>query len=408
MGEYAFDADTSVSASGAPPGSFAEPFAGSFAAELTGRWDGTNGAVNGGYMLAICLRALGSRMPYPDPIVISGFFLRPGTPGPAVVRTSVTRSGRTTAFGEAVLTRDGKDVVRASAAFATLGPDGPGSFGPDGPVSFAEGAPPSLPAPSECVGVPVGAFGPATIAERVEFRSASLPGWFLGSPTGRPASEFWMRFADGRDADLYSLPLLVDSTAPSVLELGVTSTTVQLTVHLRAHPAPGWLACRAAARFVSGGYHEEDFEVWDSSGTLVAQSRQLAMILPLPSLAFRVAREAGHRDGDVERARIDLQPEALAVPDHAAGRSRDGRTAVTGVGQPDSGQIADGVRNRDRHVTHDDARAGAPAGRAELRGYCRQVPADAPGAARPAQHVPLLVRGRFHAGNLPSQAREPT
>jgi hypothetical protein len=43
MGDYAFDADTSVnaSASGALPGSFA--------AELTGRWDGTNGAVNGGY-----------------------------------------------------------------------------------------------------------------------------------------------------------------------------------------------------------------------------------------------------------------------------------------------------------------------------------------------------------------------
>ena len=55
---------------------------------------------------------------------------------------------------------------------------------------------------------------------------------------------------------------------------------IQLTVHLRAHPAPGWLACRATTRFVSNGYHEEDFEVWDSAGTLVAQSRQLALILP--------------------------------------------------------------------------------------------------------------------------------
>ena len=245
-----------------------------FATELTGRWNGTNGAVNGGYMLAICLRALGQGMPFPDPVVISGFFLRPGTAGPGMVRTSLTRSGRTTAFGEAVLARDGKDVVRVSAAFAALGAAGP---------LFVDGAPPSLPPPQECVGVPIGSFGLATIAERIEFRSASLPGWFRGLPTGRPASEFWMRFADGRDADLYSLPLLVDSTAPSVLELGMTSTTVQLTVHLRGHPAPGWLACRAATRFVSGGYHEEDFEVWDSVGTLVAQSRQLAMIVPLPA-----------------------------------------------------------------------------------------------------------------------------
>jgi acyl-CoA thioesterase len=112
------------------------------------------------------------------------------------------------------------------------------------------------------------------------FRSAELPGWFLGQPSGRPASEFWMRFADGREADLLSLLLLVDSTAPSVLEFGAASTTIQLTVHLRAHPAPGWLACRATTRFVSSGYHEEDFEVWDSTGTLVAQSRQLALILP--------------------------------------------------------------------------------------------------------------------------------
>jgi len=264
MGDYAFDADTSVRASDAVPGSFE--------ASLSGRWDGTNGAVNGGYMLAVCLRALGQVVPFPDPIVISGFFLRPGTAGPAVVRTSVARSGRTTAFGEAVLVRpDGKEVVRATAAFATLGSAGP---------AFVDGAPPSLPPPPDCVAVPVGSFGLATIAERVEFRSASLPGWFRGTPTGRPASEFWMRFADGRDADLYSLPLLVDSTAPSVLELGMTSATVQLTVHLRGHPAPGWLACRAAARFVSGGYHEEDFEVWDSAGTLVAQSRQLAVLLP--------------------------------------------------------------------------------------------------------------------------------
>jgi acyl-CoA thioesterase len=265
MGDYAFDADTSVYASafGALPGSFD--------AELTGRWDGTNGAVNGGYLLAVCLRALGSLMPFPDPIVASGFFLRPGTPGPAVVRTSVARSGRTMAFGEAVLSQDGKEVVRATAAFAALSGSAP---------AFVDGVPPHLPAPAECVGVPVGSFGPATIAERVEFRAASLPGWFRGSPTGRPASEFWMRFADGRDADLYALPLLVDSTAPSVLELGMTSTSVQLTVYLRAHPAPGWLACRAATRLVSGGYHEEDFEVWDSAGTLVAQSRQLAMILP--------------------------------------------------------------------------------------------------------------------------------
>ncbi|HWM95691.1 MAG TPA: thioesterase family protein [Streptosporangiaceae bacterium] len=275
MADFAFDEDSRVVAAGSE---------GAFTAALTGRWNGTAGAVNGGYMLAICTRALALGMPFPDPVVVSGFFLRPGTAGPAAVGTSVIRSGRSTAFGEAALTQDGKDVVRATAAFARLGgtgQDGTGQHGTgqDGLV-FLDGTPPALPPPAECVGVPVGSFGLASIAERIEFRSAELPGWFTGRPSGRPASEFWMRFADGREADLLSLPLLVDSTAPSVLELGAGSTTIQLTVHLRAHPAPGWLACRATTRFVSNGYHEEDFEVWDSAGTLVAQSRQLALILP--------------------------------------------------------------------------------------------------------------------------------
>ena len=88
-----------------------------------------------------------------------------------------------------------------------------------------------------------------------------------------------MRYRDGREPDLLSLASLVDAAAPPVLELGETgSATVELTVHLRAHPAPGWLTCRVATRFVIGGYHEEDFEIWDSAGQLVAQSRQFALL----------------------------------------------------------------------------------------------------------------------------------
>ena len=39
---------------------------------------------------------------------------------------------------------------------------------------------------------------------------------------------------------------------------------------------PGWLRLRHATRNVAGGMFEEDCEVWDSAGRLVAQSRQLA------------------------------------------------------------------------------------------------------------------------------------
>jgi acyl-CoA thioesterase len=259
VGEYAFDEDSRVE-----PGA-----AGEYTAALTSRWDGTGGAVNGGYLLATCTRALAFDMPFPDPIVISGFYLRPGTAGPATVRTSLVRRGRSTAFGEAVLTQGGKEVIRVTAAFARLGQDG---------QVFLGGAPPDLPPPEDCVRLPTSGPGLPRIAERIEFRRVELPGWFRGELTGQPSAEFWLRFADGRAADLLALPLLADSAPPPVLELGASSTTIQLTVHLRAQPAPGWLACRATTRFVSGGYHEEDFEIWDTAGTLVAQSRQLAQL----------------------------------------------------------------------------------------------------------------------------------
>jgi len=111
MGEFAFDEDSRV-----------EPGAnGEYAAELTSRWNGTRGAVNGGYLLATCTRALALSMPFPDPIVISGFFLRPGMAGAATIRTSLVRGGRTTAFGEAVLTQQGTEIIRATAAFAHIG-----------------------------------------------------------------------------------------------------------------------------------------------------------------------------------------------------------------------------------------------------------------------------------------------
>jgi acyl-coenzyme A thioesterase PaaI-like protein len=263
MDGYLFDADTRLG----PAEDGAVPVT------VTDRWSGP-GSVNGGFMLALCTMAIARVLPFPDPIVVSGFFLRPGTPGPAVIRPSVARAGRSTAFGEASLWREGREVMRATAAFATLG-GGSGEH-----PEFVGITPPDLPPPGECVGMAPGALPGISIADQLEYRAAGLPGWLRGEPTGEPSAEFWMRFRDGRPPDLNALSMLVDAAAPVVLEIGATSTTIQLTVHLRAHPAPGWLACRTTTNHVSGGYHEEDFEIWDSAGTLVAQSRQLGLLLP--------------------------------------------------------------------------------------------------------------------------------
>lgn len=246
-----------------------------FGAVLDGRWDGHEGA-NGGFLLSLATRAVGAVLPFPDPLVVSGYFLRPGSPGPAEIRTEVIRSGRTTAFGQASLCRDGKEVLRATAAYTDLA-----AAAARGGRSYASIKPPDLPPPAQCQVLRRAANPPITFAERIEHRVTELPGWVTRTPpSGSPVYEGWMRFADGREPDLLSLPLFVDAVAPAALELGLRRmTTVELTVYLRARPAPGWLAYRTLTRYLADGYFEEDAEVWDSAGRLVAQSRQLALVL---------------------------------------------------------------------------------------------------------------------------------
>jgi acyl-CoA thioesterase len=246
---------------------------GTYEATLTDRWNALGGVPNGGYLLAVALRALQHEMPHPDPVVVSASYLRPGHTGPARIATEIARAGRRMATGEARLSQDGKEIVRVIATFADLDHA-------DGRTTMRS-EPPRLPRPEDAKDLMDGAppLDGVTITDRFEYRSAELPGWAVGAPSGESDLAFWLRFKDGRDADPIALAAIVDAAAPAVLELGEPgSATIELTVHIRARPAPGWLACRAQTRHVIGGYHEEDFEIWDSTGALVAQSRQFALL----------------------------------------------------------------------------------------------------------------------------------
>ena len=101
------------------------------------------------------------------------------------------------------------------------------------------------------------------------------------APTQRPEAGFAgrIRFRDGRPPDLLSVPLLVDSFTPAVFRLGHVgwSPTIELTVHLRNRPTPGWLTATVRTTMLERGIFEEDVELWDSTNTLVAHSRQLQL-----------------------------------------------------------------------------------------------------------------------------------
>jgi acyl-CoA thioesterase len=127
-----------------------------------------------------------------------------------------------------------------------------------------------------------GAGPEATIAQEFDYRVTPDSRWVRGTRSGTAYIDCWIRFADGREPDLISLPLFADSFAPSVYEVLKTALvpTVDLGIHFRQRPEPGWIQARFSTRALLGGVIEEDGELWDSRGRLVAMTRQLALVLP--------------------------------------------------------------------------------------------------------------------------------
>ncbi|MEV7417804.1 thioesterase family protein [Streptomyces sp. NPDC089919] len=271
IGDSEFDRDTAVTPRGA-----AEP--GVYDAELSAGWTIIT-AVNGGYLLALVGRALAEALPHRDPITVSAHYLTSSVPGPAVIRTELVRAGNTLSTGQASLFQydeQGREVerIRVLASYGDLAalPD-------DVRTTATE---PVMPAFEHCLGPEMGPApipGSSEIVDRLALRlDPATAGWAVGAPSGKGEMRAWFGLADGRDADPFSLLLAVDALPPTAFDLGLIgwAPTVELTAHVRRFPAPGPLRVAITTRNVAGGFLEEDAEVWDSAGHLVAQSRQLA------------------------------------------------------------------------------------------------------------------------------------
>jgi acyl-CoA thioesterase len=258
-----FASDTAVEADGD----------GRYRTHIRPGWD-IAGNANGGYLLALVLRAMRDAGGRPDPVTVTAHYLSPGRVAPAVVSTKVVKQGRTFTTLTATLESGGKQLLQAVGAFGDLAT----LSGPE----LVDAAPPAMPSPDECVAtVPAEPFPPSFMG-RVDLRlHPDDAGFATGAPSGEPKVRGWFRLNDGEPIDTIGLVLATDSFPPTVFNarLPVAWTpTVELTTHLRARPAPGWLRCVFTTRFVTGGFLEEDGEVWDSTGHLVAQSRQLALV----------------------------------------------------------------------------------------------------------------------------------
>jgi hypothetical protein len=262
---YEFDRDTDVT-----------PGPGGYAADLAPGWV-VGGGVNGGYLLAVLGNAIRETLGgKPDPFSLSAYYLSASTPGPAQVTTNVIRDGGSVATVGAELSQGGQARITALASYGDLG-----SLSDDVRTTAT---PPEVAALERCVPTslaPDHVKKMAPLMERFDLRlDPDCVGWSMDAPSGKGLIQGWIRLADGREPDPVSLLMFCDALPPVTFDLGLFgwAPTLELTCHVRAHPAPGWPRIRHATSNLAGGMFEEDCDIWDSSDRLVAQSRQLARV----------------------------------------------------------------------------------------------------------------------------------
>jgi len=307
----AFDEATAVSRRG--DGSYAAQADPRFAI-VVAPGGNTPPAVNGGVLMATVLRAVLDCAPNPQPVATSANFLRVPHLGPAEIQVSWLKHGKTASTARATLLQDGEPVLDTTITTGTLPPppvaarpaasagadvrvghDGAAANGPTADEPAAgytwqsltwTGSAPAFPDVEDCIDLghwpgTTGADGTAGYAAHVDVRlDPASTGWRGGAPSGVPEMRGYVGLREPRDPDALLLALAVDALPPVVFGLGATgwAPTVELTWHMRGIPVPGRLRVACRSRHVSGGWFDEEAEVWDASGRLVAQSRQLARV----------------------------------------------------------------------------------------------------------------------------------
>jgi acyl-CoA thioesterase len=264
----AFEAETSVQKTGELR----------YSAHVHPQWQVTRGA-HGGYIAAIILRALTETVnDETRPIrSFSTHFLSAPTEGDVEVTTKIERLGRSMTFASARLQQEDQIVALSLAAF---------SSSRDG-FEFDDSKMPEVASPEDGFKVPTYGEGVPRFLGNFDMR------WLIGGPpfSGSPKAELggWIRLDPPTVADAPAVACLLDAWAPAIFPRAterVICPTIDLTMHFRS-PLPhdgaaaeDFYLGRFWSQMLRDGFFEEDGELWSADGTLLAQSRQLALALP--------------------------------------------------------------------------------------------------------------------------------
>lgn len=242
-----------------------------FTAELDPHWT-IGGRPNGGYMAAILGRAAVAGRAT-SILAASAHFLRAPDPGPVDIAVDTLHAGRATSHVRARLAQDGRDCVEALFTLGALG----SSAGHTWTGAVPEPAAAPL---ADCIRLlPDPQQFEVPILEQIIVRlSPATMGWTIGRPTGRGELTGWLSLPGEAQFDPLGLLFGVDAFPPATFDIQFSGwvPTYQLSVYLRAQPAPGPVQVLHRAQLIADGRVDETCHVWDSAGTLVAHSTQLA------------------------------------------------------------------------------------------------------------------------------------
>lgn len=256
-----FAADTAVAAAGD----------GRWRGSIAPEWFGPPGP-NGGFIAALILRAIRAEVGDPEryPRSLTLHYLRPPAAGPAEVEVTVERSGRTAATCSARMRQQGR-VTTLALCVLTAGYE---------PALSWEPAPPAAPPAEQVEPIGSGHHVPP-IFHQLETRNVFGPPPFSGGE--EPVSGGWLRAHGGEEMSPELIALYTDAWWPapfSVMTDFAPAPTLELTIHFRARPDPAdpLALVRFRAEASIDGLFDEQGEVWDRNGRLLAQSRQLALL----------------------------------------------------------------------------------------------------------------------------------
>jgi acyl-CoA thioesterase len=224
------------------------------------------------------LRALKSTVDDPARPVrsLTVHYIAPPTHGTVEVTTAIERIGKSRSSASARLNQEGETKALALAAFSTAWES----------VDWAENAMPSVAPPGDLDIFPAADGITPRFFENFDARPAIGDWPFSGAKTA--LSGGWIRLAESRPVDDLAVAAFADAWMPSVfprLDRPMAVPTVDLTVHFRtAFPPSGvdpedYVLVVFRSETAADGFFVEDGEIWSSNGTLIAQSRQLAVLM---------------------------------------------------------------------------------------------------------------------------------